>query len=421
MARRGNSSEAGGGLPYSQDEIQAFILPLYMKGLTASAICVQARERLGIDLPQAAVKHEVRQARMQRRLRYEPGRDPVLAGRLEDFVSGRGLPPVTADVIATTEAADVARAAAERLCRLVSAAFRDDPARDELHIGFAGGHSPCLMAKALAEMLADPTRWDLPPGCRRRLVFHSVVGHMNPSNPEADPNAFFIYLAARRGLGLPFDLRFNSLPAPGVVTRDEHRRLTGGDGGGGFGLVRAALRGRDRLDVIVFSCGHWGPGHQSVHDYLVEACHPDDALRSGWEAMATRLAEVGIVGDVMWTPIHPERALLHLHREVRLLGLVEDIFDLVRFANAAGTRHAALLLAGPCSGPECRQSKGTILAALLRRMPRLPMTHLVVDSRSARDCLAILAPEPAAAPPRHTGGRGRGRAATADDGPQLTA
>jgi hypothetical protein len=407
--RRRKFYDGRDGFQYSPEEVQSLILPLYLKNQRMAEICEVAKKRLGIELSYADVNTEYRHARSHSRLSYQSGRDHRLAGRLEDFVTSREMKPITVDVIAAIEAAPIAHAGAERLCGLIAATFRDEPDRTEFHIGFAGGHSPCLMAKAMCEMLADPTRWDLPAG-QRKVVFHSVLGHMNCSNPEVDPNAFFIYLAAAsRVAKLPFELCFDSIPAPGVVTRAEHRRLTGADGEGGFGLMRPALlRSLDRLNIIVFSCGHWGPGHQSVHDYLDEACARDDDLRASWREMAKELTDAGVVGDVMWTPIHPERAKLMVPRPLRLLGLVEDIFDLCRFANPkprsgnamSAPKRYAMLLAAPCTGPTCQQTKGRILATLFRSTSRLPMSHLITDSRSARDCLAIIDPENAAAPPR---------------------
>src|SRR6266700_43143 len=110
MAKRRRDFYVGtDGFRYSSEEVQSLILPLYLKNQHVAKICEEAKKRFGIEVTETDVKTEYRYARTHNRLSYQSGRDNGLAKRLEDYVTGRGLKPITVDVIATIEAADVAR------------------------------------------------------------------------------------------------------------------------------------------------------------------------------------------------------------------------------------------------------------------------------------------------------------------------
>ena len=410
MARRRGMRYADNFL---DEEIQAFIVNRYCNGDKDAKIRQALADWLGKDLKdieEHIVRTEVQLARKNGLIHFQAEPEKSLSTRLEDAIlklpirskasKRRNSPqkPIIphVEVVATTETTDIARRAANRIQAEIIAHFKI-PGRDTLHIGFAGGLTPSLTAKALAELLATPDAWPdeiYRATPKKQLSFHSMVGNINSSNLEVDPNAFMIYLASINGHSekSPFDLRFFRLPAPGIVTWGEYRRLANKDNGGGFGLIQDAVGRKDLIDIVIASCGHFKENCNTAFDYLKDVCEHSETLRTPWLETIAELTERNIIGDLMWWPIG-SRGPFRMEHNLRVFTLL-NVFDLVKIVNRvsygkAENKRKVILLAGPCKGPLCRESKGELLAGILR-MPRLPMTHLIVDSRSARDCIEIL-------------------------------
>jgi hypothetical protein len=386
---------------YTKDEVQAFIMSRYVQGIEEKQIRKDLQALLHIELEErsAVIRHEVRLARRQGRLRYVPDRDTALEQELDGLLQLRNTKLSRIRVVTTTLPVDVARAGAEMLADEIKNYFDYDSGRRKVELGFAGGRTPSLMVQALAESLTNRNVWpkeilDKQP----TIVCHSLVGNMNPKHMEVDPNSYLVYLASM-GSELhdgPFKLRFNSMPAPGLVTPEEYQRLTGEDGRPGFALIKAALQRRDELDFVVTSCAHWGKDHRSIRDYITEACEASPELEELWEETIRSLDKQNVIGDLMWWPISGEGT--EVQSKLRVMSMM-TLPDLIRFVHpdAFGDRQEgtpsrpgkALLLAGPCSRPGCQKSKGEILGTILQ-MKHPPVTHLVTDSRSCRDCIKII-------------------------------
>jgi hypothetical protein len=386
---------------YTKDEVQAFILSRYVQGIEEEQIREDLKTHLHIELKEGSheIRHEVRLARRQGRLRYVPARDRALEQELDELLLVRNKKLSRIKVVTTTLPLDVAKAGADMLADEINSYFQYDPDREKIELGFAGGRTPSLMVQALSESLRNWNVWakeilDKHP----TIVCHSLVGNMNPKHMEVDPNSYLVYLASM-GSELydgPFTLRFNNMPAPGLVTPEEYRRLTGQDGGPGFALIKAALQRRDELDFVVTSCAHWGTDHRSIRDYITEACAASPELKALWEETIRALDEQNVIGDLMWWPI--SRNNIEVESKLRVMSMM-TLPDLIRFVHpeAFGDRPPvtqsragkALLLAGPCSRPDCQKSKGEILGHILQ-MRHPPVTHLVTDSRSCRDCIKII-------------------------------
>jgi histone H3/H4 len=405
--RRGESYSS----EYLDDEIQAFVVSRYCKGWKEERIRKAVAKLLEKSLDEVEphiARAEVLAARNQGRLSYVTGHQQELSSELltsllKDRIRSKRTTleqPPGIEVVATTETSDVAHLGAKRLHAEIIAYFKASD-RDVLNIGFAGGLTPSLTAKALAELLATPDIWPEEIYCvapKKTIAFHSLVGIINSTYQEVDPNAFLMYLTSGRSspAKLPFNLRFYRMPAPGIVTWEEYRHLIGRNGKDGFGLVSDAINRHSLIDIAVISCGHWKPNCSSAFDYLKDVCEVSHNLRPAWSATVAALAAHNVLGDLMWWPIG-ERGPFVMEHTLRVVSLL-SIFDLVRMANPRPNHPATntstlnkkvLLLVGPCSGLECRESKGNLLSRILR-MPRLPMTNLIVDSRSARDCIAQL-------------------------------
>ena len=292
-------------------------------------------------------------------------------------------------IVQTAHPIDVAVEAAQFLLELLRLRKEHGQLKqpDQATVGLYGGKTPSLMIKALADMLSDsravwPTDLiaaDLP----RVIEFRSFVGVINNRIAEVNPNVYLNYLAgAARHHGY-FEIRFATLPAPGIVL----------DGGSAPQLsaaelwqspiLQTAFAQRFDCDLIVLACGHWqhdatDGDHSSLGTYLETACGSDPDLRRAWEATQRQLNDRGTIGDIGWCPVdlagnQTDLGLLpvaggagpHL-QIIRLM----DLADLARFVGARGQ---VLLLAGPCSGRTCQRSKQELLHAVLP-CPR-PVRH----------------------------------------------
>ena len=95
-----------------------------------------------------------------------------------------------------------------------------------------------------------------------------------------------------------------------------------------------------------------------------------------------RLQDAGCVGDLMWRPLGPNGPLTgERGKDIRAMTLLE-LDSLSPFIADEG-KHVLLLL-GPCG--MCGASKGKLLRNILGLKAHL-VSHLVVDSRSAREML----------------------------------
>jgi hypothetical protein len=386
---------------YTKDEVQAFIMSRYVQGIEEEQIREELKKHLHIELEEGshAIRHEVRLARRQRRLRYVPDRDTALERELDDLLRFRNKKLLRIKVVTTTLPIDVARAGAKMLAEEINSYFEYDRDRDKIELGFAGGRTPSLMVQALAESLGNRNVWSEQILDKRpTIVCHSLVGNMNPKHMEVDPNSYLVYLASM-GSELedgPFTLRFNSMPAPGLVTPEEYQRLTGEDGGPGFALIKAALKRRDELDFVVTSCAHWELDHRGIRDYITEACEASPELKELWVETIGALDQQKVIGDLMWYPISGDKTEVQSKLRVMSMMTLPDLIGFVhpeaiadRLPGTQSRAGKALLLAGPCSRPGCQKSKGEILGHILQ-MQHPPVTHLVTDSRSCRDCIKIL-------------------------------
>jgi hypothetical protein len=96
------------------------------------------------------------------------------------------------------------------------------------------------------------------------ITFHSLVGRLNDEDPLSDPFASFLYLSKGSSNGTsedgpdgpafePVEVSFRSFPASGIVTPEERTHLEK------FSLIWRFTQNLPSLDIIVYSCGHWGP------------------------------------------------------------------------------------------------------------------------------------------------------------------
>lgn len=383
--RAGGKREYG---DYSRGEVVSLAAQLYyFDGLTQERISEELSSR-GIEFPRQAIADCLREVREQGRLRYIA---PVET-RLGAYILERNPLVHEAWVVESAVPDHIAGRGADMLLTLLRQHKRDTLS-DEIHVGFAGGRTPNLLAQSLAELLADlETRpeeeYTTYP---KRIFFHSLIGSVSLGDALVGPNSYFIHFLGtnRRLVWRYFELRFSSLPLPALVLQKEQPRIA---------EIKTALKKvemtRDAVDsakmaqklhVIVTSCGHWGRGHLSLFDHVSQSCSASPGLKMAWERTVRQLESEGVQGDVAWCPLRRDGPIT-AETELQIEKLFE-IQELSQFAHPAhpataespSTRGKILLLAGPCSG--CTEPKGHLLRAILGLNPP-PLTHLVVDTRT---------------------------------------
>jgi DNA-binding transcriptional regulator LsrR (DeoR family) len=253
-------------------------------------------------------------------------------------------------VVHTAVLQDVARHAAKTLVGLLQA-YRRERDRNEVHIGFAGGHSMRALAHAFADELCEPVR-DLP----RHVVFHALAAGFDPTDPTTNPNAFFTYFLYKPVLQI--EPHFMGLSAPAIVTPEDLRRLKK------LPDIKEAFAAAKKIDIVVTSGGVWKDG--------------DSALRKRVEKSAQcmeTLKKAKCEGDLLWRPLS-RRGPIEKETEYRALTLIE-LSQLPAFIQA---RNRVLLMLAPCGA--CHQPKGSLLECVLNQKRPL-VTDLVVDSGTA--------------------------------------
>ncbi|MEJ2719734.1 MAG: hypothetical protein P8181_01155 [bacterium] len=284
-------------------------------------------------------------------LQYNPRPQLSLAQKIRDKFKWLK----TVDVVLTTEAADVARAAAKTLLELVQECHDSNPDNEEVHIGFAAGLSMRALAQSFAEYLAFPGPEDIE--LPKRIVFHSMVSGHEPGNPTTNPNAFFSFFL------FPPDLvvepRFVGLHAPAIVrTRDIATLRQTPE-------IEEAYNEASKLDIIVTSGSDWNDEHSSLRRCMERS---PKSLKT--------LLDRGTVCDMMWRPL-AAKAPVEVQTELRALTLVE-LSDLATFRRTK----RVLLMLGPCA--KCKEPKNRVLETILLQEQHL-VTNIVIDSRTARE------------------------------------
>ncbi len=254
-------------------------------------------------------------------------------------------------VVHSVARADVARETAKELLRMARSW-----AGDQLHIGFAGGHSMRELARALARELCEPKK-NLP----ATIWFHALAGGFDPEDPTTNPNSFFNYFIWEDIVDV--EIKFHSLGAPAIVRSDKSSDLEE------VGDIRRAMDAVKLVDIFVTSGTSWQD--------------PDSALRKRMQDSKGSfdvLEKEGCVGDMLWRPLSRNGPITTatLHRAMTLV----DLSDLPALI-ADGKR--VLLMLSPCG--LCHAPKGDLLDCVLNLEEPL-ITDLVVDSQSTGQMLA---------------------------------
>jgi DNA-binding transcriptional regulator LsrR (DeoR family) len=303
--------------------------------------------------PDAVLKREdfyglVRYAARRGWLSFQPPQNH----RLADQIRARHAWLRGVRVVHTAVLRDVANEAALALVGLLQA-YRREWDRQEVHIGFTGGHSMRMLARSFADRLSEPPE-ELPDS----VVFHALAAGFDPTDPTTNPNAFFTYFLNKPMLQVKPS--FLGLSAPAMVTPEALEAMKE------LADIKDAFASVRGLDIVVTSGADWSD--------------EDCALRrrmQGSTASVEALQNEGCVGDILWRPI-ADHGPIETETELRALSLIElgQLPTIIR----GGTR--VLLMLGPCG--RCGDPKGRLLRCVLQQR-RPIITDLVVDSRTASD------------------------------------
>ena len=335
---------------FTYDELVSLVCKHFCRGFSMSETRDLLLTKHGVKLNREEPWQMVSYAALNGRIRFVAPYEQEQQQRIEERY---GFLKV---IIPRTGAGDdVSYHVARTLLDLIRTRHSLNPAKEEIHVGFAGGSS----LRKSARMLADLLRHAQPEGLPKRLVFHAMVAGFNIDDPRPDPNAFFTLLANDPALNI--QTSFVALLAPGIVKS----RLV--DGLKAIEDIRSAYDRANQIEIIVTSAGgHWQQGHSALYDMYMQ--------RS--PASLELLRKAGCIGDMMWRPIGSQGPI-EVDTEVRAMTLME-LGMLPKFISQG---KQVLLLLGPCG--QCGGPKTDVLQALLDMKQRL-ITHLVVDSRSAR-------------------------------------
>jgi len=332
----------------SELELMSALAGLFMKGLTVKEMQTEMVERYGKagEMNREQPYRILREAGRRGFFRFTPPPDHAIERRISDHF----LWLKRVNVVRTVVPLDVARETAEMLLRLVQDFYKNDPDKNEIHIGFAAGLSMREVAKSFAHMLTYPV-----PGLPETLVFHAMLSGHDPGDPTTDPNNFFTFFI--HPPTLQFRTEFVGFRAPAIVETEsipEFMRIKE--------ISDARLAAND-LDIIVTSGADWEDEDSSLLRCMQRSSSTVETLRGE-----------GTVGDMLWLPLG-ETAPITTPTSVRALTIME-LTDLPEFIRRG--KHVLLML-GPCS--QCDRHKGRILRTIFAQNEHI-VTHVVVDSRT---------------------------------------
>jgi DNA-binding transcriptional regulator LsrR (DeoR family) len=234
--------------------------------------------------------------------------------------------------------------------------------KEEVHIGFAGGHAMRLLVQIFARMLSE-TDDELP----KKIVFHALVAGFDVLEPTTDPNTFFTLFQDETKFSTEFG--YVGLQAPPRVQADQYESLRNSD------WFNDSYKRANEMDILVTSAANWSDTHSTFRKSM---------LRS--PSSFKMLDQAGCAGDILWLPVGPDGPL-ELETDIRSMTLLElrEVSSYVRKG-----KHVYLVL-GPCA--ECNGLKSEVLSAILTSKSRL-ISHLISDTGTVREVLRKLPPRP---------------------------
>lgn len=331
-------------------EQTSVVCGLFTKGKKFSEIAQTINQIYHANLKRESTYPILLNAIRHKWIRYVPPLERTLEGQLKEkypWLDG-------AYIVHSSQFKDVAYYGAETLITLLKR-FRYQN-RDEVHIGFAGGHAMRKLATIFSELL--PQHEGKIPS---RLVLHALVAGFDVYEPTTDPNTFFSLFQTGYPQGVEF--KFVGLHTPPLVETIEYAKIVNMEG------IKESYQEAKKIDIIVTSATSWSDEHSTFQKYMQKSENCFNILKSQ-----------KCVGDMLWLPLGEEN-LIEVQTEIRAMTL----FELNQLPGFIQKGKNVLLILGPCG--QCNQTKAHVLKAILNQKKHL-ITHLVADSRSVRMALS---------------------------------
>ncbi|MDR3110116.1 MAG: sugar-binding domain-containing protein [Planctomycetaceae bacterium] len=274
------------------------------------------------------------------------------------------------NVTGASAAQHVTSTAADMIVTLIDQVFRDKrkrfpnaPEKQSVHLGMGAGYAAMLVAKRLAQKVNSGE--DIPP-----LVLHAIsAGGFLPQEPHKAPTNYFTYFDPSIT-----NVKYVALFSETVVDNADYEKLKTNPG------IKSSYECRDDIDIVVTSLAAADHKHGLLVQYLTHLV----SQKYLKPEVLTDMQKAGWLGDVQFRPYSNEGPITEVC-PVRAVTLFE-LEDLVRLARDNNGKYV-VLVAGPCG--ECGESKQSALRPLLANENLRLWTHLVTDSRTARELLEV--------------------------------
>jgi len=332
-----------------RSEQVSVVANLFCNGLRMAEVAETISERYATDFTREATYPIIAEAARRGWIRYVPPPEIRLQSMLKNEIPWLK----NGKVIHTNQFEDVACHGGEMLLSLLEE-YRLK-GRDEVHIGFAGGHAMRKLVQAFAPVVKD-AGYKVP----KKVILHALVAGFDVYEPTTDPNTFFTLFHSTG----PVDpqLSYVGLHTPPVVRSDHFAELRTVEG------IRESYDCAKQIDIIVTSATNWSDEHSTFRKYM--------QISDGCSSV---LEKAGCIGDMLWLPVGSDGPV-KVKTKIRPMTLLE-LDELPRLIK--GGKYVLLVL-GPCS--KCSRPKADILKAILSQAwDKRLITHLVADSRSVRE------------------------------------
>lgn len=281
-------------------------------------------------------------------VQFSPPIDQDRQRRLRERFAGAVRDITVVDAVGPTVIDHLARYTAEQVLQNI----KEDPDRDEVHIGFGGGRTVQQVARHLTVLLQHEP--DVP-----TLVLHALGTGFATEDPSTSAASFFgLFHDLEEALTIDYRL----VPAPPFVPWNQYALLLERRPD-----LRRALRQSGSIDIVVTTLNNANHEHGLLYSFMQLA--GEDALR--------KLRSAGWIGDVLWRPYSADGPIT-ANIGIRPITMFE-LDDLVRLAKRPD-RHV-YLVAGPCPG--CANLKTEALRPILMQASLRICNHLVIDTDTA--------------------------------------
>jgi len=334
------------------DTLLVSVCERFLEGDSVMEIVEWTQREHGVSLKRENIYPLLREARRRGYFSIFPPPHGHLQQRVCDRFNARKEHVNVVRVRGETARHYVAAAAAEYLVQLVHLVGER---KHSVHIGFGGGGTIMLVARALAFRLHLE-------GSLPRLGLHAVTSGFDVTNPWTAPVSFFGYFDQAAP-----HVDYVGLFAPAVVEAEDYEHVKTLPG------VEESFRRAREIDIVVTSLASAGDPHGELNRFM--------SLGKQGSNHVAELKEAGWIGDVTYRP-YSESGPISASEGIRAVCLFE-LERLVEFAQEPN-KHV-VLVAAPCG--VCQQSKGDALHPLLAE-PKLKLwTDLFMDLTTTQTVL----------------------------------